>query len=165
MHGYNTSIKNNVFKEYLMTWESPCNIMLFKKLGIKLLNMQRKLLKGNMVKMLTINMYNDGRKKSIFFCIIFMVQILCYKHAISFTIRFLCLCEFRACQSTLVFLPGESHGQRSLADYSPQCVRELQTTQGLSTAACKGSLPKKQILSPEESRYSKVIALMLIGSG
>ena len=29
---------------------------------------------------------------------------------------------------TLVFLPGESHGQRSLAGYSPWDCRELDTT-------------------------------------
>ena len=32
-------------------------------------------------------------------------------------------------QPTPVFLPGESHGQRSLADYSPQCCKELDTTE------------------------------------
>ena len=30
----------------------------------------------------------------------------------------------RAWQATLVFLPGESHGQRSLAGYSPQGCKE-----------------------------------------
>ena len=28
-----------------------------------------------------------------------------------------------------VFLPGESHGQRSLADYGPQCCKESDTTE------------------------------------
>ena len=37
----------------------------------------------------------------------------------------------RAWQSTLVFLPGESHGQRSLVDYSPR--KELDTPERLST--------------------------------
>ena len=32
-----------------------------------------------------------------------------------------------------VFLPGESHGQRSLAGYSPRGHKELDTTEGLST--------------------------------
>ena len=32
-------------------------------------------------------------------------------------------------QPTLVFLPGESHGQRSLAGYSPQGFQELDTTE------------------------------------
>ena len=36
-----------------------------------------------------------------------------------------------------VFLPGESHGQRSLADYSPYCCAESDTTERLThTAAC-----------------------------
>ena len=29
-----------------------------------------------------------------------------------------------------VFLPGEFHGQRSLVDYSPQCHKESDTTEG-----------------------------------
>ena len=35
----------------------------------------------------------------------------------------------RAWQPTPVFLPGESHGQRSLADYGPQCCKESDTTE------------------------------------
>ena len=35
----------------------------------------------------------------------------------------------RAWQSTPVFLPGESHGQRSLVGYSPQGHKELDTTE------------------------------------
>ena len=35
----------------------------------------------------------------------------------------------RAWQSTPVFLPGESHGQRSLAGYSPQGCKESNTTE------------------------------------
>ena len=35
----------------------------------------------------------------------------------------------RAWQPTLVFLPGESHGQRSLAGYSPQGCKELDMTE------------------------------------
>ena len=35
----------------------------------------------------------------------------------------------RAWQPTLVFLPGESHGQRSLAGYSPWGHKELDTTE------------------------------------
>ena len=34
----------------------------------------------------------------------------------------------RTWQPTLVFLPGESHGQRSLAGYSPWGCKELATT-------------------------------------
>ena len=35
----------------------------------------------------------------------------------------------RAWQPTPVFSPGESHGQRSLAGYSPQGYKELDTTE------------------------------------
>ena len=35
----------------------------------------------------------------------------------------------RAWQPTLVFWPGESHGQRSLAGYSPSGCKELDTTE------------------------------------
>ena len=39
----------------------------------------------------------------------------------------------RAWQPTLVFLPGESHGQRSLVGYGPWGHRELDTAEQLST--------------------------------
>ena len=38
----------------------------------------------------------------------------------------------RAWQPTPVFLPGESHGQRSLAGYSPQKSKELDITETTS---------------------------------
>ena len=38
----------------------------------------------------------------------------------------------RAGQPTLVFLPGESHGQRSLSGYSPWGGKELDTTEPLT---------------------------------
>ena len=38
----------------------------------------------------------------------------------------------KAWQATLVFLPGESHGQRSLAGYSPQGHKESDTTEATS---------------------------------
>ena len=38
----------------------------------------------------------------------------------------------RAWQLTPVFLPGESHGQRSLEGYSPQGRKESDTTEGLN---------------------------------
>ena len=40
----------------------------------------------------------------------------------------------RAWQPTLVFLPGESHEQRSLVGYGPWSCKELGTTERLSTA-------------------------------
>ena len=39
------------------------------------------------------------------------------------------ICWRRARQPTPVFLPGESHGQRSLAGYSPWGHKELDTTE------------------------------------
>ena len=41
---------------------------------------------------------------------------------------------------TPVFLPGDSHGQRSLADYSPWGRKESDTTEQLSTAQERGML-------------------------
>ena len=35
----------------------------------------------------------------------------------------------RAWQATIVFLPGESHGQRSLVGYSPKGHKESDTTE------------------------------------
>ena len=42
----------------------------------------------------------------------------------------------RKWQPTPVFLPGESHGQRSLAGYSPWGGKELNTTEWHRTHAC-----------------------------
>ena len=42
----------------------------------------------------------------------------------------------RAWQPTLVFLPGKSHGQRSLTGYSPWSHKELDTTE-VTENACK----------------------------
>ena len=44
--------------------------------------------------------------------------------------------EGRAWQTTPVFLTGESHGQRNLADYSPWDRRESGTSECLSTHTC-----------------------------
>ena len=41
----------------------------------------------------------------------------------------------RAWQPTPVFLPGKSHGQRSLEDYSPWGCKESDMTEQLSTQA------------------------------
>ena len=41
----------------------------------------------------------------------------------------------RKWQPTLIFLPGESHGQRSLVSYSPWCHRESDTTEMIYTQA------------------------------
>ena len=44
-------------------------------------------------------------------------------------------------QRTSLFLPGESHRQRSLAGCSPWGLKESDTTEGLSTAQCKLGFP------------------------
>ena len=46
----------------------------------------------------------------------------------------------REWQPTPVLLPGESHGQRSLAGYSPQGCKEVDTTERLSTITYKYAL-------------------------
>ena len=50
----------------------------------------------------------------------------------------------RKCQPTPVFLPGEFHGQRILAGYSPWGHKELDTTERLSlpysSSKCLGLL-------------------------
>ena len=43
----------------------------------------------------------------------------------------------RAWQPTPVFLPGESHGQRSLAGYSPYGVAESQTQLSKQHTGCR----------------------------
>ena len=42
----------------------------------------------------------------------------------------------RACQPTPVFLPGESHGQRGLAGYSPRGLKESDTTEATEHTGC-----------------------------
>ena len=44
----------------------------------------------------------------------------------------------RSWQLTLVFLPGESHGQRSLVGYSPQSHKELDTAEVENSAVATG---------------------------
>jgi len=44
----------------------------------------------------------------------------------------------RAWQPTPVLLPGKSHGQRSLAGYSPWSSKECNTTEWLSTGSGNG---------------------------
>ena len=54
----------------------------------------------------------------------------------------------RAWQPTPVFMPGESHGQRSLLGYSPWGHKESDTTEWLSTSM-KGLLMSDQEGTPE----------------
>ena len=49
----------------------------------------------------------------------------------------------RQWQSTPVFLPGESHGQRSLEGYNPWDHKESDSTESLSMHACKPMSPQQ----------------------
>ena len=51
----------------------------------------------------------------------------------------------RAWQPTLVFLPGESQGQRNLAGYSPWSRKESKTTEQLSTHTRPAEVPSKSM--------------------
>ena len=54
-------------------------------------------------------------------------------------------------QPTPVFLPGESHGQRSLAGYSPWGHKESDTTEGLSTVSIQiTNIPKDACILESE---------------
>ena len=50
----------------------------------------------------------------------------------------------RAWQPSSVFLPGESHGQRSLTGYSPQGHQESDTTEATYAHACRLTSTKKR---------------------
>ena len=60
----------------------------------------------------------------------------------------------RAWQSIKVFSPGESHGQRSLAGYSPWGLKELDMTERLSTACSKRGRP--MMVLPAEHNGEKL---------
>ena len=93
----------------------------------------------------------------IFGIFIFTYQSHIYKHIYMYTHTHTCVCVctihlqwgrpgFNPCvgkipwrkvwQPTPVFLPGESHGQRSLAGQSLQGHKELDMTEQLSTCVC-----------------------------
>ena len=59
----------------------------------------------------------------------------------------------RKWQSTAVFLPGESQGQRSLAGYSPWCGKESDTTKRLS---------KQAELLTERSQYKRATHCIIL---
>ena len=70
----------------------------------------------------------------------------------------------RAWQPTPVFLPGESHGQRSLAGYSPGVHKELHATEWLSTAHV-GHNSRIQIwLTQWTSKWGKAVGTGLLWS-
>ena len=54
----------------------------------------------------------------------------------------------RVSQSTPVFLPGESHGQRSLAGYGPQGHKVSDTTEATKYASILGPRDRDEKLSP-----------------
>ena len=60
----------------------------------------------------------------------------------------------RKWQATPVFLPGESHGQRSLAGYSPQGCKELDTTEQVRIS-CFLNLPL--ILIPLQMFFLSIV--------
>ena len=59
----------------------------------------------------------------------------------------------RAWQTTPVFLPGECHGQRSLADYSPWGDKESDTTEQLSIAQMYIYITYTHIYKTEKWHY------------
>ena len=66
----------------------------------------------------------------------------------------------RARQPTPVFLPGESRGQRSLAEYSPWGCKESDTTEQLSTAH---STAQRCLQTRERSCFSKCASIAEMG--
>ena len=61
-------------------------------------------------------------------------------------------------QSTPVFLPGEFHGQRNMAGYSPWGCKESDMTKQLSTTQCSKDRQKKTYRFEEENKSTcKVI--------
>ena len=69
----------------------------------------------------------------------------------------------RAWEPTPVFLPGESHGQRSLAGYSPQGCKESDTTEQLSTAQHNPVLLKQIVgKDPLQERKQKYVCMYLL---
>ena len=58
----------------------------------------------------------------------------------------------RKWQPTPVFLPGESHGQRSLGDYSPYGHRESDMTEAAWHAHILGPTPLPYLLAQKEAK-------------
>ena len=68
----------------------------------------------------------------------------------------------RAWQPTPVFLPGESHGQRRLAGYSPQGHRESDTTEATEQAQAKSFyLPSPQFPHLQKDRQLSPSTMLL----
>ena len=82
----------------------------------------------------------------VFFCL-FVFKALCSNYDITKTDYVYRGPWRKKWQPTPVFLPGESHGQRSLADYSPWGHKQLVLTEQLSTnkwnnAICNMDVPQ-----------------------
>ena len=60
--------------------------------------------------------------------------------------RYLMVVLRRAWQPTPIFLPGEPHGQRSLAGYSPYGRKELDTTEVTQHTHKHGSFAESYML-------------------
>ena len=69
----------------------------------------------------------------------------------------------RAWQPTPVFLPGESHGQRSLTGYSPWCWEESDMTEGLSTQKLLNSSVQQTL--PTKVRLVKAMVFPVVMYG
>ena len=71
----------------------------------------------------------------------------------------------RKWQPTPVFLPGKSHGRRSLAGYSPQGHKELDTTVQLTHTYTQGTKGLPRWCSGKESTYQEENAGSVPGLG
>ena len=68
--------------------------------------------------------------------------------ALQSVLRVICFIYRRAWQPTPVFLPGESHGQRSLESYSPRNREESDRTDDLHTQSVCMPIPISQPIPP-----------------
>ena len=64
----------------------------------------------------------------------------------------------RKWQLTPIFLPGESHGQRSLAGYSPWDRKESDTTEQLNNNTHNPSVPAKTVTKTTQFLFHTVLA-------
>ena len=71
----------------------------------------------------------------------------------------------RAWQPTPVFLPGESHGQRTLVDYRPQCHKELDTTEATQQTYTWTQCPGCLKTGVSEALQSALVLLANSGLG
>ena len=67
----------------------------------------------------------------------------------------------RTWQPTPVLLPGESHGQRSLGGYSPQCRKKSDTADVTQHARRECSQPVKRWSAWDELRFTVLVFLLV----